>query len=335
MKSVVWLSALVVALLALSCTNTEQFRINGEIEGKPTMNIRVAYYGDGAVRTIVTAAREGKFEFFATSSQPTIVDITDYDFRPLVRLYAQNGETFSVKIDRAEALKATVSGNDISERWANFLRENSEVLALGGDNANAIVADYIAANPADIVSSLLLLTSYDSSRNALAADSLMALIEPQARPSALMDGYNFMLQRLVAETTSQPIQSIIYEHRDTAATFDPAKQPVNILAFTGDDEDKYLLIADSLERLCGKERAVVDFRAMIIHGTKLPDSVQRIVAELPAGLATRGVEKLGIPTLPYYIVADSAGTQFYRGRHLGRAAAVADSLGTLSKDSKK
>ena len=54
MKNLIFLLAV---LLLWSCTDTEQFRVNGIIEGKPTLNLRVGYYADGAYQTQITAAR--------------------------------------------------------------------------------------------------------------------------------------------------------------------------------------------------------------------------------------------------------------------------------------
>ena len=43
----------------------------------------------------------------------------------------------------------------------------------------------------------------------------------------------------------------------------------------------------------------------------------------PGGIFARDVDRLAIPSLPYYIIADTAGRQIYRGSSL---AAAIDSL---------
>lgn len=315
-----------LALAASACTDTEQFRVNGEIAGKETMNLRVTYYTAGGVKTLVTAARDGKFEFFGSSQQPTLVEITDYEYRPLARLYASNGETFDIKVDRSEPLKGEITGNDITERWSSFLRDNADVLQAGGTQANEAIARYVAGHGTDIVSSLLLLTAYDASENAMEADSLLSLIAPEGRPSGILDGYNMMLQRLVAETATDTIRPFYYEYRDTARLLDPADRPVTIIAFTDDAAKDYETVADSLEKAVAKSRAVFDLRAIGTLGFSYSDTIRRSTGRLPGGLSARGVERLGIPSLPYYIVTDSAGVQYYRGEYLHRAQEVADSL---------
>ena len=184
-----------LALVLTCCTDNEQFRVNGVIEGNPTINLRVAYYADGAYQTQITAAREGKFEFYGSSRQPTVVEIYDYEYRLLGRVYAANGQTLDVKLARSNPYDLSVDGNETAKAWADFLRANADSLRADNAKANDIIGRYIAANPASTVSTLLLLTSFDSAAEPLMADSLLGLIAPEARPSALTDGYNYLLQK--------------------------------------------------------------------------------------------------------------------------------------------
>ena len=43
-----------------------------------------------------------------------------------------------------------------------------------------------------------------------------------------------------------------------------------------------------------------------------PDSAGWIQAWLPGGTASRGIDSLAVPSLPYFIVADSTGSQLLR-----------------------
>lgn len=314
-----------VLLILAACTNTEQFRVNGVIEGKPTMNIRVGYWADGSYRTIVTAAREGEFEFFGSSRGPTIVEITDYDYRPLGRIYAQNGETFELHIDRSKPYETEVKGNDASERWARFYADNAD--AMGSGAANDAIAKYIAGHPDDIVATLILLTSYDASRDALMADSLLSMIAPQARPSILTEGFTYSLQRLVADSATDSVASFRFQRADSADVFMPSANTVSLLAFTLENNDDYPALAEALEtvaRQLSKEAKVYDMRVDPPRGYLAPDTIKRITGYLIGGLTTPGVDRLGIARLPLFIVCDSAGVQLYRGNDLDAARSAAD-----------
>lgn len=327
MKKLDIICCVMLMLLLGSCTNTEQFRVNGTIEGKPTMNMRIGFWADGAYRTIVTAAREGEFEFFASSRGPTIVEITDYDYRPLARLYAQNGETFELAIDRSKPFDVKVSGNEVSQRWARFYADNAEAMTAGPARINEVVGQYISSHPDDIVSTLLLLTSYDATLDALEADSLLSSIVPQARPSALTESFTYSLQRLVAESAADSVPSFRYLHADSAEVFDPAKNKASLIAFTLENNDDYPKLAEVLEtiaRQLPKEARVYDLRVDPPRGYMASDTIRRVSGYLVGGLTTPGVDRLGIARLPVFIVCDSAGVQLYRGNDLSAAQDAAN-----------
>lgn len=325
--------ALFIAFAALlcACSNNEQFRVNGTIEGKPTMNIRVSYYSEGGLRTIVTAAREGEFEFFGTSRQPTIVEICDYDYRPLTRLYAANGETFEVFIDRSNPANNKVDGNEISQRWNRVLTENAAKLSAGRNEANSAVEAYIATHPDDIISTLLLITAYDASVDPVMADSLLSSINTQARPSALTDGFNYLMQRLVTDRASDTIASLTFVNDNKARKFSPTEAAASLLAFTDDNNPDYDVVASRIEKAAKKKSGIIyyDLRTNPSRHSYEADTFVRITGRLPGGVTAKDVDRLGIPAVPFYIVTDSLGAQHYRGRALAEAFAKADSLAKL------
>ena len=200
MRQLFWI-ILSLCLLA-ACSDTEQFRVNGTIAGKPNLNLRVTYWADGAFHQQITAARNGEFEFFASASQPAMVEIFDYEYRPLARLYAANGETFSVEVDRDKPFSAVVEGNDVSERWSAFTRDHADILAAGGDGADSVVAQYVAAHPDDVVSTLLLVTLYDASRRLCTPIRCSDSSTPRRAPRRLPTASIFFCAALFAPTLS-------------------------------------------------------------------------------------------------------------------------------------
>ena len=284
MKQLSFLLLLCLLLvLGSSCSNNDQFRVNGTIDGKATMNLRINYLDNGALHTIVTAARDGEFEFFASSPQPTIVQISDYDNRPLARLYAVNGETFDIRIDRSKPYGVEIEGNELSGRWADFLRNNSDKMSAGRDSANAVIARYIA----------------------------------------------IMLERLVNEKTTSPIESFRFLNADTARTFRPSDNKASLLAFTLEEDEGYQTLSDLLERHAKNNRKafIADLRTdpsrVSYEGA---DTCARVIGRLPGGIAAPGIERLGIPRLPFFIVTDKDGNQLYRGTDIGKAFNKLDSL---------
>lgn len=303
-----------------SCTDNEQFRVNGTIAGKPNLNLRMCYYADGAYRSQIAVAREGEFEIYGRSKGPALVEIYDYDYKPLARLYASNGETFELELDRSKPYEPVIKGNAVSERWAAALRDNAAALSSSdAATSNAAIEAYVAAHPNDIVSTLLMLTSYDASVDAVTADSVMSLIAPQARPSSLTESFNQLMMPLVTEDVKQPLKTLRYiDHRDSTEIFRSADSHRSIIAFVDVADDA---VSRRLNALDG--RATLELRLNAdIRRNSLPDSLGRPIGRMPGGVVAHGISRLGIPDLPFYIVVDSAGTQLYRGSSLNGALAA-------------
>lgn len=334
MKHTVVIISALIMLLAAACSNTEQFRVNGTIEGKPTLNLRIGYYADGAYRTNIIAAREGEFEFYGSANSPALVEILDYDYRPLARLYAVNGETYEVKLDRNDPYALTVTGNRINEEWSRFLRENAKALRGGRRPANEAVAEYIGAHPGSVISTLLLLSVYDASQSPLEADSLLALIEPQARPSQLTEGFTTSLQRLVENTDSTEVMAIPYYYRrGEFPVLKPADSPYTLMSFTNRSThgDAHVEMMRRLHKRADKKNLKlmdlsVDNDTVEWRGSTRPDSATWIQGWVAGNVSAIGVDRLAIPTLPFYVICDSTGRQIFRGVDAARAQAVADSI---------
>lgn len=312
-----------LALVLTCCTDNEQFRVNGVIEGNPTINLRVAYYADGAYQTQITAAREGKFEFYGSSKQPTLVEVLDYDYRPLFRLYASNGETFEIKIDRNNPLGATISGNDVSERWSAFLRDNQQALSSTPAAANEAIARYVSSHPSDIVSTLLMVTAYNAKSNAVAADSILGLISPQARPSMLTESFNFMIQRLITNETGDTIHRLRYADRnDSVKVFDTSAKDYSLIALSRNGslrDDSIIPVLSKLLKYKNVQTIELDLEPYANSLRGRSDTLKWKIGRIPGGLAGDGIEQLGIPSEPYFIVTDSAGAQLMRTPSPGKA----------------
>ncbi len=331
MKKILGIFLIIVAATLGACSDTEQFRVNGTLEGKPNINLRANYYSGGALRTLVTACRDGEFEFFGSAPNPALLEITDYDHRPLARLIVRNGETYSVAITPGDLYATKVDGGDINPRWSSLLSSSADSLRR---NPNGFVARYVAANPADILSTLLLVTEYDAGADAVAADSLMSLIAPEARPSYLTESFNFMLRTLIAETADAPLDTLRYlDRRDSLATFTPAAKH-SLIAFSTKSDYRSDSLVPALRRLYKAKRQggititdisldpdTIDFK----RGLKA-DSVAWPAGWLPGGQGNPAVTRLGVPGLPYFIVCDSLGTQLLRTGSAGEAEKFINSL---------
>lgn len=309
------IAAISAAVVLTACTDTDTFRVNGHIEGDPTINLRVGYYADGAYRTLITAAREGDFEFFGSARQPAIVTVFDYEYRPIASIYARNGNNYEISVDRSKPYAVKVSGDEISTAWADFLRDNADSLAAGSLEANRVVARYVENNPDKILSTILLTTTFDSRRQPALADSLLAMIAPEARPSGITEGYNSLLLRIVSETAADTVGSFRYfTHADSAATFNTGGD-MAVLVFSDVASPRSDSIVPFIRRNY-KDRRIADIGLDPEFGDwsryTAPDSAKWTQGWLPGGPASPALERIAIPSLPFIVVTDSAGAQLLR-----------------------
>lgn len=312
----------VLFLLLVSCGDSDSFTIKGTIEGSPTMNVRYIYYANGRVNRGVTASREGKFEIKASSPTSTILEICDNDYRPMARMYVSNGDNIECQLKRERPYELKIKGNDISERWAKYLNENAEKLTLSVADANAAVEAYVSQYPEDIVSTLLMLTVYDASVDALHADSLMTSISQVYRPAILVDGFNAIMQRLVDQSVAKPVVAIPYYSRtDSLLSFKPSTKPWSLIVVSDDKSPRADSIVPVLRRLSktkfrSKLQIVdlsMDIDTVRWHKSIAVDTAKWQQGWVAASIASPGIDRLGIPSLPYYIITDSTGTQHLRG----------------------
>ena len=333
------LSYIILALLSIitaACSADDQFRVNGTIEGKPTMNLRAGYYADGKYKTVITAVREGEFEFFGSAGQPSILEITDYDYRPIARLYVVNGETYDVSLEQGRPYSVKASGNPVNERWSEFLRTNEKSLLT--DDANKTIASYVTSHTDDIVSTILMLTEYNASVNIAEADSLFSSITPAARPSSLTEGYSFLMDRVASALAGTEVPPMKYlDRNDSLMSFNPAKQEYSLIVMSTQANSRTDSLIPVLRRLSkkwpSKRLQILDF-SLDSDTSAWKRSAKRDSATwkqgwVAGGLAGMSVDKLGAPSLPYLIVCDSTGSQLLRTPHTGVAENYLNS--TLSR----
>ncbi len=310
------LSAALIAV-ATACGPPDSFRIQGEIADAPTMNLRLVYSSPRGVVSAVTASRDGKFRYEGAVTRPSVVEIFDNEYRLLGRIVAANGEDISVRLDRANPYAATARGDKTAERWTEWLSARADELRSATPSArNALIASYVAEHPADIVSALLVMTSYDSAADPAGAARLWASIDAQARPAYLTGGYTAQLERVDSAALQEPIAPIPYMRRSGKMDLlRPKAAPVTLIAITGagrEGRDSVLAMLRRAARHRGKGRLEV------IDLSLAPDTVEwRRTVEtdsatwsqgwIAGGINASAIGRLGLPTVPYFIVTDSAG----------------------------
>ncbi len=324
--------ALMVAAL-WACGHSDTFVLQGRLADGASMNLRIIYYCDGKAFPAVTAATDGVWTFEGTSPDDALIEVYDNDYNLLCRLVARNGDDIDVKLDKNDYTTFTAEGNELTERWAEFTRSHA---GASGADRNAAIAGYVAEHSDDPLSALLIATEYDiNAGNAGAADSLLNAVATESRLSGITAGYAAMLGRINSATSHAPVAAIPYwEHGGHVRTYNVLHNSLTLIAISdrSHDRDSVVQLMRRLEKYEAKKRlALADFS---VDGDTIDwsrytrnDSATWLQGWVAGSISGSAIRRLGIPALPFFVLADSTGTQLWRGSTASQAeAAVVERL---------
>lgn len=317
------------ALLAMSCSGSKTFDVEGQVAGNANMNLYVKYFGNGRVNSALALAREGQFAFKGASASPAYMEISDNEGRPLAYLCIADGDKARITIERSNPFKMQAAGTPALEEWTHVANANADVLLNGPDSAaNALIEQYVLANPQSMASAMLLLTAYRTDANPVMADSLARSIAPEARPDGVFDSYVTILSPYSSPSYTEPVDTLWYrtaKSRDAQA-YTPADHELTLLVLSNDQYRTFR--RDTLVpalKLAAKDKKLQIVDLVLSTDTSnfksatRADSATWIQGWAPGGIYARGIDRLSIPQLPYYIVLDSAGRQTRRTPILDQA----------------
>lgn len=309
-----------LTVLMTACKPSDSFSIKGTIVGNPDMNVTLTYYGNDAVNSIITVARKGEFEVKCAAKSPALVSIRDNSGKLMGVIYAEPGDKITCTIDRNNPFRIKAEGNALSQRWSAVADSLAEsLLRLPPEEVNAIVERYIATHPGDETSALLFVQCYDSSKNPFRADSVLRSISPEAQNAVMLDSYVTQARHYSDSAALRPVRELVMRTlTDSAYRFRASRGEINVIAFTGDRRDRLYDSVRTVMRRLHLNRKVQVLNLSLASDTfiwqriaKL-DSIDCPHGWLPGGTLAPQVSRLGIPTLPYFIVTDSTGRQLLR-----------------------
>lgn len=320
-KSIFMAAATLIALT--SCGNSDSFRISGEIKDAGAKTIELTYCPGGEVKRITVKAVDGKFAIEGEAPQPALGFLSVSGGVPVATLIVENSEETVCEIDVEKPAEAKIKGSRDNEELAAFLRENARTLEAGNPNEiNAAVAKFVGAHRDSKAATAILVTRFCSTDNEIAADSLMSLISPSARSSALLLNFSAALaSQLSAEARADIVAMSLYGRNDSVIRYNPFRQKCSLLAFVGENKacrDSVLPVLRALSK---------DFDHKLLKTVEIstaPDSAtwRRLTdqdsaswsqAWAPGSVAAPNVRRMAVARVPFFIIADSTGRQIHRG----------------------
>ncbi|MCC8071252.1 MAG: DUF4369 domain-containing protein [Bacteroidales bacterium] len=324
--------AAIMTLSLASCGDDENFRIQGEVAGGGGQMIDFIYYARGAMQRVSVPAEGGKFILQGQSSSPTLGFLYLSGSTPLATIVVENGDNIECKLSAEDPLAAEVKGNKTSSAVADFLHENADAIRKGDVEAvNQAIAKYVGSHPKSMASTVLMVTRFSSEGYEKMADSLMSLIPLKARPTAVVQGFNTVMASLLSTEANAELQSMgLYDRRDTIIRYMPRQQSLALFAFVGPERSQRDTIVPSLRALSDtfpKRRLKVMEISTALDSARWRqsvdgDSASWVQAWTPGSVASSAFRKMAVPRVPFFIVADSTGSQIYRGGSIEKAKSL-------------
>lgn len=331
MKKVYLIILAVLAIALASCGSDEEFTVHGQLKNPGTDGVILTYYGSrGLTNASVKLQQDGRFLLGGVAPKPSLATLTTADGTLLATLIVKNGDELSVEGDADQPLFITVNGNDDSHQIAQWTKNHAKEIARGDAEAiNSEIKNLIIRHPDKRWAAALLATRFVGMGHEALADSLIGLMRPEARTPEILQGFNAVVTAFNPGTAEQKVQAFsLYSRCDSIVTFRPASQRVSLLCFLDADTKARDSIAAQLKNISGQYGS--GRRVSLLEISVAADSAswrQSLGTGNPrweqmwaqGGTASPAIRKLYIPRLPYFVVADSTGTQIYRGSSIKQA----------------
>lgn len=309
--------------LAAACSDDTSFTVTGSFGDHVDRSVTMSYYDGSAYKVATVNSIDGSFRLTGVAPSYTLVTLSD-GATPLVSLIARNGDGLSADIDYAEPVNSKARGNDPTEAFNGFIRDNAEGYVKGDARAlNDAVARYIADHPDSPESTALLTSVYITPGHELQADSLLRLLRPEARTRALLGTFPALLATQLEVDVSGPLSSrTLPGPGGSALRVIPRESTLTLYAFADDAQpsgsDSAAILLRDLTSMFPRKR---------LHGVELSsasDSLSWAVrvrndstalydrSWSPMVTAERQWKSLAIPSLPFFILIDSTGNQRMR-----------------------
>lgn len=324
-KSILHILAVAVVILSVmaGCSKPESFTVSGVTADGSETTVSMTWFDGKAVRRAEGRSVEGKFTIVGSAPAPTVAWLSDGSGRLFASFIVENGDKVKVTADLAEPVKSTVSGPDNAEEYAGWLASNAVALERDDEAAvNAAVARYVGAHPDSPVSTALIVWVFRSAGYELQADSLMRLLGPGARSKAITGSFPDMLASQLAIEATGALQTRTYPvgHGRTER-FYPRESSYSMVAFTGSASERTDTLAPLFRRLTERyprrrlnilQVSGAADSAEWARSVEADSTAKWIRTWAPTATADRHWRPYAVPSLPFFIIADSAGTQLLR-----------------------
>lgn len=327
MKQIQFLIMLLVAVVLTSCSS-DSFKIEGNIENLDGNIVRVVFRGDtGVVDEMINLDKKGHFTIKGTSEQPTIVNLLNIKSDPLAVVVAANGDHLKIKGNATQEMSVKVKGNKINEDWQLFRDEHAAFYTdPNPSRLDAAIEKYVRENPANLLSTVLLIVDYSNFSDHAKVHKMLMSIESEARPESLTKSFLDFINKRAALPRLMTLT--LMKH---GGAFEEIKltDRIHLISLWANPQKNRNPLINKLQNLDEGIR-VIDVLAesdtLRWHQTIMNDPKAWQHYWAPGGPLEQGIQLLNMTSMPWYAVTDSTGMVTYSGSSLDAATQAATSL---------
>ncbi len=318
-KSAYLIIALLMAAVCAACGGGA-FKIEGHLSDAGTQNLRAVYLSGDTVISQWVPSVDGKFAIDGKADGLTVVYIYSSQMKLVAHVAVDNGDKVSVEGAIADNYNIAVEGTDINAEWNAFVRAHAaDFKASRNDVTDKAIAGFIAKNPKNVVSTLLLTCDY-SDLSSPEAQQLFKKIDKSAKPDRLMSLYSQFFTN--GDLAAKKINALkLRNSQDSIVLVRTYDHPVSVIYFWRDDDNNRRGDVSELKALYKGSRVQVldvclDSDTLGWRRTVNADSTKWQHYRAIGGPVDKTIVDLNVKGSPFFIVADSTGTQIYRGSQI-------------------
>jgi len=331
--------ALLVMALLTSCSS-DSFKIDGDLINLDGDVVRVVMRGDsGLVDESVEMDEKGHFSFQGIASQPVLVAFMRLDGSPLATVVAANGDHIKLKADARQPASVRIKGGKVNDQWQMFRDEHLDFyLNSNPGRLDAAIEKYVKEHPADMLSTVLLMADYSDYSDRDKVEKLLKSIEAKARPESLTAAFWELPASATKRQRPRLMNLNLLRHGGGFEQVELTNR-ISLLWMWANPQDGRQEVRQRIKDFCqdvGKDVRIID----ILTESDTMRWYQNIAGEewkhywAPGGPLEKGIQLLGINTMPWYAVTDSTGMVIYSGPDLTSAFNTATAHVKASKSTK-
>ena len=338
------LAGCLMALMLGGCVKNE-FNIDFEFPKDHIGNYLISYYAwdkrGGRWIEHTASVQDGMATAHGVTRLPTIVYISDASSPSnSMMVYVERGDQIKVTGEGRDMASWTVKGNKLSERWGEW-RKTAYTKKKDAKAFGKSIEEYVAKNPKDELSAILLLMEWNRRENPEGFVRLWNSIDRDARGNQLVEmcGAADMLGVEFTATADgdleyardPKVKSLVVRSRDNGTDSLRFDRPAILYFFSNNDNARREAL-DSLKEL---SRSYPDSSKRIIADIYMDsdsltwinairrDSLKGAVrAWQPRGVIEDDMVSMGVVRLPWLIVKDKGAREAYAGDDLAEAMAA-------------